>query len=123
MQSMNGPRVVSIALKIPDNQAYTALATLRRLGVDVERVERAEIVRLYAGQAPSFNPNKHVVRDVVGGEPSPGQLWIEEMGQPDRYVAWSLFDAAGVPAARTVLESAAHQLLCNPAIEKAHYAR
>ena len=37
-------RAVAINLKIPDNAAYTALVTLRRLGVDVDRVERSEMV-------------------------------------------------------------------------------
>ena len=36
-------RTVAIKLKIPDNEAYTALSALRRLGIDITRVERAEI--------------------------------------------------------------------------------
>ncbi len=40
---MSALRTVAIRLKIPDNEAYTALTALRRLGVDVGRLERAEI--------------------------------------------------------------------------------
>jgi phosphoribosylformylglycinamidine (FGAM) synthase PurS component len=115
-------RTVAIRLKIPDNQAYTALATLRRMGVDLARLERAEIVRLSPGQAPAFNHNKHMVNDVPGGLPIAGEMWIEELGAPDRFVAWKLVGSDGKPATRSVLESAAQLLLCNPAIEKAHFA-
>jgi hypothetical protein len=115
-------RTVAICLKIPDNAAFTTLMTLRRLGIEVTRVERAEIVRLASTEAASFNPNKHIVLDVADGRPGVGQVWIEEMGQPDRFVGWTLFDAAGALASRATLELAAQLLLCNPAIEKAHYA-
>ncbi|HZT11863.1 MAG TPA: hypothetical protein VFA29_03635, partial [Candidatus Baltobacteraceae bacterium] len=36
-------RAAAIRLKIPDNEAYTALAALRRLGVQAGRVERSQI--------------------------------------------------------------------------------
>ena len=39
-------RSVAVKLKIPDNEAYTALTALRRLGVNVARVERAVVWQL-----------------------------------------------------------------------------
>lgn len=128
-------RPVAIRLKIPDNEAYTALTALRRLGVPVERVERAEIfVFPDASEDPAarvmqsetlFNPNKHVLQTLDGDAPRAGEVWIEELGAPDavrdfrRYVGWRLFDAAGAPAQTDVVRSAAERLLCNPAIERA----
>jgi phosphoribosylformylglycinamidine (FGAM) synthase PurS component len=114
-------RVISIRLKIPDNEAYTALTALRRLGVAVDRLERAEIVWLAPGAEPTFNPNKHVVTDLASDEPREGETWVEETGFPGRAVAWRLYDADGLPAARPVVEFAAERLLCNPAIEKARF--
>jgi hypothetical protein len=114
-------RVDAIRLKIPDNEAYTALTALRGLGVGVDRLERAEIVWLEPGQAPAFNPNKHVVLELDGDEPREGETWIEEVGFPGRAVAWRLFDVDGKPAKRASVEFAAERLLCNPAIEKARF--
>ncbi len=115
------PRLVAIRLKIPDNEAYTALTALRRLGVAVDRLERATIVWLKPGQEPEFNPNKHAVTELAGPDPREGETWIEETGFPGRAVAWRLYDADGRPAARSVVEFAAERLLCNPAIEKARF--
>ncbi len=33
--------LIAITLKIPDNEAYTALRALQRLGIDVARVQRS----------------------------------------------------------------------------------
>ena len=121
MPPSSTPRVVAIRLKIPDNEASTALTALRGLGVAVDRVERAEIVWLAPGQAPAFNPNKHVVTDLDSDEPREGETWIEEVGFPGRAVAWRLYDADGKPAKRSAVEFAAERLLCNPAIEKARF--
>ena len=122
---------VAINLKIPDNAAYTALTTLQRLGVDVARVERSEILVLeFSGDAVMlaaqverdeavFNPNKHrlTVLDVLA--PRAGEVWIEEMGRAGRFIGWRLADAAGNAASRETLAAAAERLLCNPAIERA----
>jgi len=126
-------RAVAINLKIPDNTAYTALTTLQRLGIDVARVERSEILVVdahgddaalaFAIEADEaiFNPNKHrlSVLDAVG--PRPGEVWISEMGRLKRYVGWRLVDAAGNPADVESLRLACQRLLCNPAIEKATF--
>jgi hypothetical protein len=125
-------RAVSIGLKIPDNTAYTALVTLRRLCVDVHRLERSEIYFFESSDAAAlakhvaadetiFNPNKH--RLAVLDEPLPraGEVWIEPLGarRPERATAWRLFDESGAPASAAVLDAAIERLLCNPAIDRA----
>jgi phosphoribosylformylglycinamidine (FGAM) synthase PurS component len=84
-------RTVAIALKIPDNEAYTALTALRRLGVPVERLERNEIWRLGDDGDPAtlaarieaneaiFNPNKHRLTVLAASEPRPGEAWVYEL--------------------------------------------
>ena len=125
-------RAVAINLKIPDNAAYTALVTLRRLGIDIAGVERSEIVRFkdapdgmaLAARVESdeslFNPNKHRVTVLDADAPRAGELWIVQ-DNADRPIGWRLFTAPGVPAGTDVLAQAAERLLCNPAIERAIY--
>ena len=124
---------VAISLKIPDNAAYTALTTLQRLGVDVARVERSEILVIdFHGDASAlaaeierdetiFNPNKHrlAVLDAVG--PRAGEVWIEELGRTHRFVGWRLVGTTGENASQSTLGDAAARLLCNPAIERATF--
>ena len=128
-------RAVAIGLKIPDNEAYTACAALRRLGVAVERVERSDVRFFDDGDDPGalrarieadesiFNPNKHAL--VLLDEPAPraGEVWIEELGArgPRCFVGWRLLDAAGQPVPRQDVVAAAERLLCNPAIESARF--
>jgi phosphoribosylformylglycinamidine (FGAM) synthase PurS component len=125
---------VAIDLKIPDNAAYTALVTLRRLGVAVERVGRSQIVRF--ADAPDaqtrveqverdeslYNPNKHRVTALDADEPRAGEVWIVQ-DDPDMPVAWRLYGAGGSPVNAGVLRDACERLLCNPAIERAIYPR
>lgn len=133
-------KVVAIGLKIPDNSAYTAMVTLRRLGVDVQSVERSEIVRFDNDDDPAelrarierdesvFNPNKHRVAVLTSPKPRPGEVWIETIGAEAivarmparRYVGWRLF-TGDAPAPRATLDAAVESLLCNPAIERAIY--
>lgn len=144
-------RLIAIALKIPDNAAFTALVALRRLGLDVHGVERTEIWRLDDAGDPAtltarvrsneaiFNPNKHRLLELESARPRPGEAWVERCGQGDevrerlggkgiadvtrsrRYVGWRLFGRENVPAPRETLAAAIDGLLCNPAIEKAMY--
>ena len=137
-------RFVAIGLKIPDNEAYTALVTLQRLGVAVERLERCEIWQLDdTGDGSSigrrieaneaiFNPNKHRLRSLEQATPRTGEVWIDRIGEDAdvriagvaharRYVGWRLFGAAGAPVRRDVVVAAVERLLCNPAIERALY--
>ena len=131
---------VAIGLKIPDNSAYTALVTLQRLGVDVQRVERNDIVHFAEGDPASlrtiverdeslFNPNKHRVMVLQRILPRAGEVWIETLDgltsvagiKARRYVGWRLFAADGNPVPRETVGAAVEALLCNPAIERAHY--
>ena len=142
-------RTVAIKLKIPDNEAYTALTALRRLGVNVARLERAEIWTLEdAGDAGNFververnetlfNPNKHELHIVATGKPGAGEVWIaaqsdtkvqdindlpravEGVSSGRRYVGWRLFAEGHAPADAATVKDAVEKLLCNPAIERA----
>lgn len=144
-------RVAAIALKIPDNTAYTALTALRRLGVDVAKLERNEVwivedsgeAATFASRIESnetiFNPNKHRLAVLETSKPRAGEAWIETIGAHNevrehlggkaiagitharRYVGWRMFDASGEPAGAPVVKAAVERLLCNPAIEKATF--
>jgi len=88
-------RAISISLKIPDNTAYTALVALRRLGVDVARVERSEIwifddggdVRALTRRIESdetiFNLHKHRLELLDRCAPRAGEVWIEPLCHPE----------------------------------------
>lgn len=126
-------RAVAISLKIPDNEAYTALVALRRLGITAERVERAEIY-LFDGESDVealrqrilsdetiFNPNKHRLDVLDETAPRAGEVWIEPLFPVHgaAAIAWRLFNAQDAPVERAVLDKAAERLLCNPAIDRA----
>jgi len=135
-------RSLAISLKIPDNAAFTALVALRRLGVDVARVERSEIWEFQSDDSVErltarvesdesiFNPNLHRLAVLDRAAPRPGEVWIIPRVEPrvilspskdagPKAVAWRLFDKSGKPAERDVIASAVERLLCNPAIERA----
>lgn len=114
--------LIAITLKIPDNEAYTALRALQRLGIAVARVQRSELYTEHGVPEGAFNPNKHVMITLSDVAPREGEIWVEERNAPiggRRYVAWRLLDHENHPLARAALDSAAQKLLCNPAIEKA----
>ncbi len=84
-------RCIEVALSIPDNEARTALATLRRLGVPVAGLDRADLYRcdvaedaadslvaMLRGLETVFNPNKHVLRVLDEALPLPGEAWVAE---------------------------------------------
>jgi hypothetical protein len=125
---------VAIGLKIPDNAAYTALTTLRRLGIDVALVERNEIVHVDAPNALEaaqmvrddeslFNPNKHRLAVLEEDRPREGEAWIERVLDPSNesspVVAWRLYAGPARPVSRETLVSACERLLCNSAVERA----
>ena len=85
-------RCVEIALIIPDNQAETAQATLRKLGVPVGALERNDVYRfaLEPGYEEAllqalarietiYNPNKHALRLRDEAIPEPGEAWVHEI--------------------------------------------
>ncbi len=125
---------IAIKLKIPDNTAYSALTALRRLGVDVARVERADIWQFEDSASSEevaarvqrneslFNPNKHTLEVLPSPKPRPGETWIchgEPVEGPKHYIAWRLFGDANQPASQATVEEAIEKLLCNSAIERA----
>lgn len=141
-------KTFAIALTIPDNEAFTALETLRRLGLHVGQLRRSDIwtfaVDADAANALAetiatietvFNPNKHEMHERPGSHPLPGEVWIaprEEAVVPhvggrlvsgvrgvQRRVAWQLLDDAGGIVEPAVLERAVETFLCNPAFQKA----
>jgi phosphoribosylformylglycinamidine (FGAM) synthase PurS component len=86
-------RTIEIGLTIPDNEAYTALTTLQRLGFELEGLRRMDVWRFeiepsYADSLVEqvrtletiYNPNKHELRVRTGDHPAPGEAWIEEPG-------------------------------------------
>jgi phosphoribosylformylglycinamidine (FGAM) synthase PurS component len=134
---------IAIKLKIPDNTAYSALTALRRLGMDVAQVERADIWQ-FVGPASGaevaasvqrneslFNPNKHTLEVLESPKPRAGETWISliprvdvvppgsSKGAAKHYVGWRLFAENGLPAEPPVVQDAIEKLLCNPAIERA----
>jgi hypothetical protein len=136
-------RAVAIALKIPDNTAFTAAVALRRLGVGVERVERSEIYFFDdGGDVPAlieritadetiFNPNTHRLTVLDEAAPRPGEVWIEPLDPVTRSVSkgdgekaatsWRLLGRNDASLDQEALRAAAERLLCNPAIERAVY--
>ncbi|MDQ2679896.1 MAG: hypothetical protein M3Y21_02575 [Candidatus Eremiobacteraeota bacterium] len=144
---MSRERTVAVTLKIPDNEAFTALSALVRLEVPVAKVERAVIWSFDNTIEDGFldrvkcnellyNPNKHLLREIEN-RPQPGEVWIEQLGEHDdmrnylgsrsipgissgrRCIAWRLTNQAGEPVEASVLTDAIAKLLCNPAIERA----
>jgi phosphoribosylformylglycinamidine (FGAM) synthase PurS component len=136
-------RTVAIKLKIPDNEAYTALTALRRLGIEIGRLERAEIWQFEDAGSDAdfaervernetlFNQNKHELHVLESERPREGEAWIEQLDARDaavriagvtrarRYVGWRLFAHGHTPADPDTVRAAVEQLLCNPAIERA----
>jgi len=89
---MTVTRCVEVALTIPDNEAETALATLRRLGVELAQLRRADLYRVELNPAQEdaviatlrdletiYNPNKHSLRVRADRKPQAGELWVEEL--------------------------------------------
>jgi len=113
------PKPVAVVLKIPDNEAFSALQALQRAGLPVARIERSDVYADGRLTESRFNPNKHV-RVAAGTAPRAGELWIEERdGDRTHRTAWRLLDEHGRPVEPTVLVAAADALLCNPAVERA----
>ena len=146
---MRATRTFAVSLTIPDNEAFTALETLGRLGVPVGRVVRADIWLFdadadggtgdLAGTVASIetihNPNKHRLTERESDRPPPGEVWIASRDEaPTRLVAgrsipgvrairrrtaWRLLDDSGRDVAPAALDRAVETFLCNPAFQVA----
>ncbi len=141
-------RAYVVSLTIPDNEAYTALTTLARMGLPVERAVRADVwllsldaerVATIDAQIPTFegifNPNKHRLEIRSDAVPRPGEVWImprderpaitiggrsvEGVRGARRCTAWRLLDAHGADVPAAILERATEMFLCNPAFQEA----
>jgi hypothetical protein len=141
-------RAYMITLTIPDNEAFTALTTLARMGLPVYAAVRSDvwIASVEARHAAAldgaittmetiYNPNKHrlEVRDDV--RPRPGEVWITAHDETPaitvagrtvagvrgivRRTAWRLLDQHGADVPAAILDRATESFLCNPAFQKA----
>lgn len=141
-------RAYVVTLTIPDNEAYTALTTLARIGLPVESVVRADvwIATVDTDRAGAldaeietietvFNPNKHRLEVRADAAPRPGEVWITARDETPaitiggravrgvrgivRRTSWRLLDADGANVPAGVLERATETFLCNPAFQRA----
>ena len=144
---MSVTRTFAVSLTIPDNEAFTALETLDRLGIAVARVVRSDIWLFDAGEGTGdlasavasnetiHNPNKHRLAERDSDQPAPGEVWIATRDEaPERLVAgrsipgvtairrrtaWRLLDDSGRDVAPAALDRAVETFLCNPAFQVA----
>ncbi len=141
-------RAYVITLTIPDNEAFTALTTLARIGLPVERAVRSDvwIATVEADGAAAldrtittietiYNPNKHRLEVRADARPRPGEVWITALDETPaitvagrtvagvrgivRRTAWRLLDERGADVPAAVLQRATETFLCNPAFQKA----
>jgi hypothetical protein len=141
-------RAYVVTLTIPDNEAFTALTTLNRMGLAVgaavrsdvwiATVEAAHVAALDAtiGTIETiYNPNKHRLEVRDDARPRPGEVWITAHDESPtitvagrtvagvqgivRRTAWRLLDEHGADVPAAVLDRATESFLCNPAFQKA----
>jgi hypothetical protein len=141
-------RAYVITLTIPDNEAYTALTTLARIGLPVDVAVRSDvwIATVEAEHAAAldgtirtietiYNPNKHRLEVRSDARPRPGEVWITAYDETPaitvagrtvdgvrgivRRTAWRLLDEHGADVPAAVLDRATESFLCNPAFQKA----
>jgi hypothetical protein len=141
-------RAYVITLTIPDNEAFTALTALARIGLPVDAAVRSDvwIATVEAGQVAAldgtigtietvYNPNKHRLEIRTDARPRPGEVWITARDETPaitvagrtvagvrgivRRTAWRLLDERGADVPASVLDRATESFLCNPAFQKA----
>lgn len=141
-------RAYVITLTIPDNEAFTALTTLARMGLPLDAAVRSDvwIATVDAAHAAAldaaietietiYNPNKHRLEIRTDARPRTGEVWITAHDETPaitvagrtvagvrgivRRTAWRLLDASGTDVPAGVLDRATESFLCNPAFQKA----
>jgi hypothetical protein len=141
-------RAYVVTLTIPDNEAYTALTALARIGIPASNairsdvwiatveVEHAAALDAAIGTIETvYNPNKHRLEVRSDAVPRPGEVWITAHDETPaitiagrtvagvrgivRRTAWRLLDEHGADVAPNVLDRATETFLCNPAFQKA----
>lgn len=141
-------RAYVITLTIPDNEAFTALTTLARMGLPLDAAVRSDvwIATVDADHAAAldaaietietiYNPNKHRLEIRTDARPRTGEVWITAHDETPaitvagrtvagvrgivRRTAWRLLDASGTDVPARVLDRATESFLCNPAFQKA----
>lgn len=141
-------RAYVITLTIPDNEAFTALTTLARMGLAVDSAVRSDvwIATVDADHAAAldaaietietiYNPNKHRLEIRTDARPRAGEVWITAHDETPaitvagrtvagvrgivRRTAWRLLDERGADVPAGVLDRATESFLCNPAFQKA----
>ena len=141
-------RTFAVTLTIPDNEAFTALETLNRLGMPVARVVRTDVWLLDVDEAVArdlaatvasietiHNPNKHRLVERQSDRPLPGEVWVASRDEATsstvggraipgvravrRRTAWRLLDDSGRDVETSELDRAVETFLCNPAFQVA----
>jgi hypothetical protein len=141
-------RAYVVTLTIPDNEAFTALTTLARMGLAVDTAVRSDIwiASVEAEYAAAldgtittietvYNPNKHRLEVREDARPRSGEVWITAHDETPaitiagrtvdgvrgivRRTSWRLLDQHGADVPASVLDRATETFLCNPAFQKA----
>jgi hypothetical protein len=141
-------RAYVVTLTIPDNEAFTALTTLARMGIAVGEVRRADVwvARVDPERAAEadaslatvetvFNPNKHRLEVRSDARPRPGEVWVMARDETPatavggrnvpgvsglvRRTSWRLLDEHGADISAADRQRAIDGFLCNPAFQKA----
>ncbi|HVA36936.1 MAG TPA: hypothetical protein VNJ51_04920 [Candidatus Dormibacteraeota bacterium] len=106
--------VASVELKVPDNAAFTAYDTLKRMGLDeLGDVQRSDVWLVEADALPQqileslkrteviYNPNKHALRALSSDRPAAGEIWVATAGRSHEREA-RLLAQAGLTGVRSV---------------------
>jgi hypothetical protein len=141
-------RAYVVTLTIPDNEAFTALTALGRIGIAasaairsdvwIATVDETHVAALDAAVGTIetiYNPNKHRLEVRTDALPRAGEVWITAHDETPattvagrtvagvrgivRRTAWRLLDENGADVPASVLDRATETFLCNPAFQKA----
>ena len=118
-------RAFAVSLSIPDNEAYTALVALQRLGVACSDVRRADVhvygvdddaaaealERIVPTLATVYNPNKHRLAALAQPRPEPGEVWITDAALPQPGEAEIVVGGVRLPGVRAAWRATSWRLL------------